>query len=878
MNMSHLKNNTGYTAKKRQVNKCDLCKFYKNAAVLFIVVLLISFILVVTLVKAETAETYSVESLSDIEDAIKYVVNHPTIQVDIHILADTVIQFPKKYSLTIPVNVWFYVDESAELNISGGNIAIYNDCVIFINGVINHSRNVYNSSGGKIFLGKNCKIEGNKDVVASGESAFSLNDYWLVTFNANRGSFNGERLKWVVEVRNDLKQVIPEEKMVLVPNREGFSFIFWSEEPSGGKEWDFTQSIIEDVELYAIWTDNTVEAYTVIYDPGEHGIWNVAEETYTNLKYNDPTPVFGEQSGATISDCDNGWTFNGWDKIWIDKVSQSVTYTAQWSGKSSVEGFSVRYFGNGASSGEVPWDNKGYVSGEIATVMANSGGLVRLGYTFLGWAYSSTVSIPDFAVGDSTVSSYSFVINNDDVSLYAVWQAINYTISYQPGTHGTFTTHITNNLHYGDLTPKAPTITSESGWNFTGWQPTPTATVTGNITYIAQWTQTTNTTTPPPSTTSITPTLMPHQTVTPTIQVTPTAPTDSSNDKSSSRLQTVLILGTVEIVLATSIVAVKQMLSKKKTGTNNTQKNENTKEGKQRWFTELTITGHKIISKTTFYFGKIMQIFTSNSLFLALNFVLVIYFSASLYEINVPIVILLLSALTTIAIYSLNKVTDKEEDKINKPNQNTKLQPYFIATAIICYLIVFIVGIIEGTRVFLVLLTPLIIGAIYSIKISKKLPRLKEILGVKNIAVAFSWAFTGAILPAIINTVATKEIILIFLYIFTQLFINTMLFDTLDMPGDKAANIKTMPLHLGEKKNMYFLIIINSLLLLWTGFCFISNTFTKYLHITTFGILYTYGTIWYFTKNKNKNKRLLTEILVDGQWIPIITLILLTIH
>ncbi|MCL2477764.1 InlB B-repeat-containing protein, partial [Candidatus Bathycorpusculum sp.] len=40
-----------------------------------------------------------------------------------------------------------------------------------------------------------------------------------------------------------------------------------------------------------------------------------------------------------------------------------------------------------------------------------------------------------------------------------------------------------------DPTPSAPVVTGETGWRFVGWVPEPSATVTGNAVYVAQWEQ-----------------------------------------------------------------------------------------------------------------------------------------------------------------------------------------------------------------------------------------------------------------------------------------------------------------------------------------------------------------------------------------------------
>ncbi len=276
------------------------------------------------------------------------------------------------------------------------------------------------------------------------------------------------------------------------------------------------------------------------------------------------------------------------------------------------------------------------------------------------------------------------------------------------------------------------------------------------------------------------------------------------------------------------------------------------------------------------YFGKALQFFTSSSLFLALNFALVVYFSSILYEAEVSPAILLVAFLTTFAVYGLNKVTDQAEDSINKPEQTSKSQAHYIIPAVVCYIITLAIGFAMGFLVFLVLLAPLIIGFAYSVKIFKSLPRLKEVLGVKSAAVAFSWAFTGSLLPALMGSVAAEKIILVFIFIFIQLFVNTVLFDMLDMAGDKASHVKTIPLQFGKKRTMHLLLIANSILLLWLGICFAMGLFVNYLPAAAFGMLYSYGLIWYFTKNSDKRFR--AELIVDGEWLPIIAFLRLIIR
>ena len=79
-------------------------------------------------------------------------------------------------------------------------------------------------------------------------------------------------------------------------------------------------------------------------------------------------------------------------------------------------------------------------------------------------------------------------MSNADVTLYAQWAANKYTVTYAPGTQGTFSPDVTTGLNYGDTTPVAPATPGNPGYTFTGWLPVVSPTVTRTITYVAQWT------------------------------------------------------------------------------------------------------------------------------------------------------------------------------------------------------------------------------------------------------------------------------------------------------------------------------------------------------------------------------------------------------
>jgi uncharacterized repeat protein (TIGR02543 family) len=251
-----------------------------------------------------------------------------------------------------------------------------------------------------------------------------------------------------------------------------------------------------NVVLYAVWAPT----FTVTYD-GNGATSGSVPVNSNRYGQGESVPVAYNAGGLARS----GFSFLGWSTSLGATVptytvsgstvspssfnmgSGNVVLYAVWK-SDAVTTFSLVYDGNGATGGSVPVDGNMYQATQSVTVAANSGNLVRSGYTFLGWSVNSDATTPTFAVSGSTVSPSSFTIFTDMV-LYAVWQQVTFTVTFQPGAHGTFTAQVMSGLTYGAPTPKAPPATGEAGWNFAGWQPSLANTVTGNVDYIAQWTQ-----------------------------------------------------------------------------------------------------------------------------------------------------------------------------------------------------------------------------------------------------------------------------------------------------------------------------------------------------------------------------------------------------
>lgn len=300
----------------------------------------------------------------------------------------------------------------------------------------------------------------------------------------------------------------------------------------------------------------------------------------------------------------------------------------------------------------------------------------------------------------------------------------------------------------------------------------------------------------------------------------------------------------------------------------------------QKEFSPVQNLSHKNIFnnfhliKLYLLFDRVVIFLSISSIFIAINCLLLVYFSFLLYSISIDLNLLLSSYLLTFTVYSLDKLSSIKEDSICMKERagfierHKKILTYVTVAS---YIIAIYLSFSNSLALFAVLF-PQVIGIIYSIKISDF--RLKDITGVKNIVVALSWAVVGTFLPLENNRRNLIQILLIFYLFFTKLFINTVLFDVRDIEGDGANGVITIPVLLGIEKTRILLLILNSTLISWLVFSYLQGFFQKYLLIIIFAISYGYWYILHFCRKDIKIGKSL-DLLVDGEWIPIAILALI---
>lgn len=278
----------------------------------------------------------------------------------------------------------------------------------------------------------------------------SLNDVlfgkFVVSYDLNTGTGD-----FAEQIKNRGEELSLHGK---IPEKTGYTFLGWSTEKDGGVAYNAGAfyTIESDVTLYAVWEINK---YDVTYNAngGQYSLEKQTKIYDVDLELSEMVPTR------------TGYTFNGWATSVDGDVeyntgdmyrdNEPIELYAVW----SANHYTITYLAN-SGTGEVPSEEHIYdVSKELAANV-----FTKTGYTFTGWATSSSGNV---AYGDGESIKNLSSVNGANVTLYAVWEANTYTVTYYPnGGNG----QKTKSTHTYDVEKALTANTfSKIGHTFKGW-------------------------------------------------------------------------------------------------------------------------------------------------------------------------------------------------------------------------------------------------------------------------------------------------------------------------------------------------------------------------------------------------------------------------
>ena len=273
---------------------------------------------------------------------------------------------------------------------------------------------------------------------------------WLATvlFDSNGGSAIDSQVVAELNVPDE-----PED-----PTREGYTFSGWfTDNGTFLNEYDFLTSITEDTALYAKWVVNT---YTLQFVDHDDSVLQTADYDFD-----------ADLSGVTAPEdpTRTGYTFVEWDSsVPATMPANDITITATY----SINEYTITFDSNEGSAVTT-------ITQDYATTVEEPTDPTRDGYDFTGWFSDEALTTP-----------YVFdTMPAENITLYAGWDIITYTITYNNLLGIAQANPATYTVEDLPITLQDPTETE--GYTFAYWQgetggEIPTGTL-GDISLTAVW-------------------------------------------------------------------------------------------------------------------------------------------------------------------------------------------------------------------------------------------------------------------------------------------------------------------------------------------------------------------------------------------------------
>ena len=329
----------------------------------------------------------------------------------------------------------------------------------------------------------------NADVVDTNGGTINLYAIWDVsnytfTFDTNGGT--GEPTRTIASGTYDETITMPGEDTM---TRNTYSFAGWSLS-STATTADYAPDTTYNVSAIATSAgkqneDANIAIYAVwAADPYNLKVLNGDTAHISSVSPNTGTDGIMKPHGSSVTaTCTpvSGYHCTGWtssdESLLSSSSSSSYTFNmpvgdVSLTASAAINTYTIKYNANGGS-GTVD-SQTGQTYGSTVTLQSNN--FTRTGYTFQGWAYSSSASTRDFTAGQSGVSVTTLATekgvvntNGGTINLYAVWKGNSYTIAYAAGSTGGSCSISSTSATYGTSTNLSSSTCSKTGYHQDGW-------------------------------------------------------------------------------------------------------------------------------------------------------------------------------------------------------------------------------------------------------------------------------------------------------------------------------------------------------------------------------------------------------------------------
>ena len=235
--------------------------------------------------------------------------------------------------------------------------------------------------------------------------------------------------------------------------------------------------------------------------------------------------------------------------------------------------------------------------------------------------------------------------------------------------------------------------------------------------------------------------------------------------------------------------------------------------------------------------------------------------------------LLVMAYLFSYGAYMMNRSTEIDQDAVTHPERTALLgarRRYLPLISGGCFFLGYVFAITVNYVFFAALLVPLIFSLLYSVG-SKRLvgvigvSKLKDKLLLKNVFVSLGWS----LIPVLVGLYYLKfaEVLLLMgVFIFLRLMVNTLIFDVRDTEGDRAAGIRTVPVVYGERATYGAMAAIDLVTLFYLSTVLLFGLLPWGASVLAILPVYSLG-YSILARRPNANLGFICDVLVDGEYL-----------
>ncbi len=206
-----------------------------------------------------------------------------------------------------------------------------------------------------------------------------------------------------------------------------------------------------------------------------------------------------------------------------------------------------------------------------------------------------------------------------------------------------------------------------------------------------------------------------------------------------------------------------------------------------------------------------------SNLFIALGGASLTCASMRLLRLPLSLPALLLSFCLVLAVYNLNIFADRKAILLTQPSRYRFLLAHRQALSVLSAVSLaaaFLLAWSLGLPAVLLTLFTLLSGLAYSFTfLSPALPgrKLKNLTGLKELFSSLGWGVLAVLIPVLSTSAPHPPVLpvaVVFIFVFSILFVRSVLFAIRDLQGDRLVGRETIPVVLGVKRTKWLILLM----------------------------------------------------------------------